>query len=75
MRQPETHPSLIAHIKGQRNEFAWTEFVMAYEPFPSRLVERQGVPQRHAPDVVQQVFLGIARLIDGWQDDGRPWSP
>lgn len=70
MKPPETHPSLIVNIKGPRNERAWGEFVLAYEPFLRRLAERQGVPPRHVPDVVQQVLLAIARSVAGWQDDG-----
>lgn len=53
VKPPETHPSLIVRIKGPRNEQAWGEFVLAYEPFLRRLVERQGVPERHVPDMVQ----------------------
>jgi len=74
MQPPETRPSLIVRLKGQRNELAWTEFVSAYEPFLRRLIERQGVPERHVADVVQQVLLGIARSVDGWRDDGDPAS-
>jgi RNA polymerase sigma-70 factor (ECF subfamily) len=74
MQPPETRPSLIVRLKGERNELAWTEFVSAYEPFLRWLIERQAVPERHVPDVVQQVLLGIARSVDGWRDDGDPAS-
>jgi RNA polymerase sigma-70 factor (ECF subfamily) len=74
MRPPPTHPSLIARIQGPRNERAWGDFVAAYEPFLNRLVERQGVPCRHAPDVVQQVLAAIARSVEHWRDDGDPAS-
>ena len=70
VKPPETHPSLIVRIKGPRNERAWGEFVLAYEPFLRHLVQRQGVPERHVPDMVQQVLLGIARSVDEWHDDG-----
>lgn len=70
MRTPETRPTLIVRLQGQRNEPAWREFVAAYEPFLQQLVQRQGVPPRHVPDVTQQVLLAIARSLDGWQDDG-----
>jgi len=70
MQQPETHPSLILRLKGERNERAWREFALSYEPFLRRMVARQGVPERHVPDVTQQVLFAIARSVDGWQDDG-----
>jgi RNA polymerase sigma-70 factor (ECF subfamily) len=71
---PETRPSLIVRLAGRQNELAWGEFVAAYEPFLRRLAARKGVPERHVPDVVQQVLLGIARSVEGWRDDGRPSS-
>jgi RNA polymerase sigma-70 factor (ECF subfamily) len=74
MQPPETRPSLIVRLKGERNELAWTEFVSAYEPFLQRVVERQGVPKRHVPDATQQVLVAIARSLDDWQDDGDPAS-
>jgi RNA polymerase sigma-70 factor (ECF subfamily) len=74
MRQPETRPSLIVRIQGQRNEQAWTEFVSAYEPFLRSLISRQGVPDRHVPDVSQQVLAAIARSVENWRDDGNPAS-
>lgn len=70
MQPPETRPSLIVRLKGERNENAWSEFVLAYEPFLQRLVTRQGVPKRHVPDVTQQVLLAIARSVGDWRDDG-----
>lgn len=74
MQQPETRPSLIVRLQGERNELAWAEFVSAYEPFLQRVIERQGVPDRHVPDVAQQVLVAIARSVDDWQDDGQPAS-
>jgi RNA polymerase sigma-70 factor (ECF subfamily) len=74
MRQPETRPSLIARIQGQRNEPAWMEFVSAYEPFLRSLIARQGVPERHVPDVAQQVLAAVARSVEKWRDDGNPAS-
>ena len=74
MQQPETHASLIVRLKGARNERAWTEFVSAYEPFLRRIIQRQGVAERHLPDVTQQVLIAIARSVDGWRDDGDPAS-
>lgn len=74
MPQPETRPSLIARLHGVRDDLAWREFVSAYEPFLRQLVRRQGVPERDAGDVLQQIVLAIARSVDGWRDDGRSAS-
>jgi RNA polymerase sigma-70 factor (ECF subfamily) len=72
--QPETRPSLIVRLQDPQNERAWTEFVCAYEPFLAQLVRRQGTPERHVPDVTQQLLFTIARSVDGWRDDGREAS-
>jgi RNA polymerase sigma-70 factor (ECF subfamily) len=74
MHQPETRPSLILRLKGERNEPAWTEFVFTYESFLRQLVARQGVAERDAADVTQQLLAAIARSVEGWQDDGSPAS-
>ena len=74
MSSPETRPSLIVRLKGERNQLAWEEFVLAYEPFLRRLVQRRGVSERHVPDVVQQVLLAIAQSVESWHDDGNPAS-
>lgn len=74
MPQPETRPSLILRLKGERNELAWAEFAAVYEPFLRGLVERQGIAERHVPDVSQQLLIAIARSVEGWQDDGKEAS-
>jgi RNA polymerase sigma-70 factor (ECF subfamily) len=74
MRYPETRPSLIVRLQGQRNELAWEEFVRAYEPFLNSVVARRGVPGRHVPDVTQQILVAIARSVEQWSDDGQPAS-
>jgi len=74
MRTPETRHSLIVRLKDQRNELAWTGFVCAYEPFLVRLVRRQGTPERHVPDITQQLLIAIARSVNGWSSDGRDAS-
>ena len=47
---------------------------MAYEPFLKRMAQRQGVPERDVPDVVQQVLMAVAKSVDGWKDDGKAGS-
>ncbi|MBX3442235.1 MAG: sigma-70 family RNA polymerase sigma factor [Planctomyces sp.] len=66
----ETRKSLIVRLKNEQNDADWRDFVCAYEGFLNRLVRRQGVPERHVPDVTQQILLAIARSIEGWSDDG-----
>lgn len=74
MKQPETRHSLITKLQNSSDDEAWSEFVRLYEPFLQRVVERQGVPARHVPDVTQQVFGAIARSVEGWTPDGHPDS-
>lgn len=57
----ETRHSLIVKLKSEQNEIAWRDFVCDYEIFLHKLAHRQGVPERHIPDVTQQVLLAIAR--------------
>ena len=70
----ETRKSLIVRLKNEQNEFAWRDFVCSYEGFLNQLARRQGVPERHLPDVTQQILLTIAKSIDGWKDDGNAAS-
>ncbi len=74
MPHHETRHSLIVRLQGDQNEAAWTDFATAYEPFLYRMATRQGVPEGHVPDVVQQVLLAVARSVEGWKDDGSPGS-
>ena len=70
----ETRKSLIVRLKNEQNEFAWRDFVCSYEGFLIQLARREGVPERHIPDVTQQVLLVIAKSIDGWKDDANAAS-
>ncbi|MFN9719199.1 MAG: RNA polymerase sigma factor [Planctomycetota bacterium] len=74
MRSPETRQSLIVRLTNRQNDLAWTEFVCVYEPFLTRLVRRQGTPERHVADVTQQLLIAIAKSVDGWAPDGRTAS-
>ena len=74
MRPPDTRHSLIVRLKDSRNDLAWTEFVCAYEPFLTRLVGKQGTPERHVADVTQQLLIAIAKSVDGWKSDGKSAS-
>lgn len=74
MPHPPTRHSLIVRLKDDQNEQAWEDFVSVYEPFLYRMASRQGVPDRHVPDVVQQVLMSVARSVSGWSDDGKSGS-
>lgn len=74
MPHPETRHSLIVRLNDEQNESAWTEFATAYEPFLKRMAERQGVPERDVPDVVQQVLMAVAKSVGGWTNDGKDGS-
>ena len=74
MRPPDTRHSLIVRLKDSRNDLAWTEFVCAYEPFLTRLLRKQGTPERHVADVTQQLLIAIAKSVDGWKSDGKTAS-
>ncbi|MBL8819651.1 MAG: sigma-70 family RNA polymerase sigma factor [Planctomyces sp.] len=74
MSHLETRKSLIVKLKDEHNDSAWRDFVCTYEGFLIRLVRRYGVPERHVPDVTQQILLAIAQSVEGWTDDGQPGS-
>lgn len=74
MPHPKTRHSLIVRLQDERNDQAWDDFVMAYEPFLYRMAARQGVPEKDVPDVVQQVLMAVARSVEGWSDDGQEAS-
>lgn len=70
---PETSQSLIARVKVSADETAWTEFLGIYQPVVYRMARRRGMQDADAQDVVQQVFVSIARAIERWTPgDDRP---
>jgi RNA polymerase sigma-70 factor (ECF subfamily) len=70
---PETNHSLIARVKDLGDGVAWTEFLGIYQPAVFRMDRRRGLQDADAQDVLQQVFLSIARSIEGWvQGDLQP---
>ena len=71
---PPTRVSLILHLQNEQDDAAWREFVMVYELFLMRLIERRGVPATHVNDVTNQVLSTIARSITQWKDDQQDAS-
>lgn len=70
---PDTSHSLIARVKDLSDATSWAEFLAIYQPVLFRMARRRGLQNADAQDVTQQVFLSIARAIDGWEAaEGRP---
>ena len=64
---PETSYSLIARVKDPSDAASWAEFLAIYQPVVFRMARRRGLQIADAQDVLQQVFLAVARSIDGWE--------
>ena len=70
---PETNTSLILRIKDPQNATAWNELLAIYRPVIYRLARRKGLLHEDAEDLVQGVFLSVAKAIDRWeQGDSQP---
>jgi RNA polymerase sigma-70 factor (ECF subfamily) len=70
---PETNPSLILRIKDPQNAVAWNELMAIYRPVIYRLARRKGLLHEDAEDLVQGVFLSVAKAIDRWEPgDNQP---
>lgn len=63
---PETSHSLIARVKDLGDGAAWAEFLGIYQPVVMRMARRRDLQDADAQDVMQQVFLSIAKSIEGW---------
>ena len=63
---PETSESLIAQVKDLGDGASWTEFVGIYQPVILRMAGRRGLQQADGLDVVQQVFVSVAKSIEDW---------
>src|SRR5690349_25112287 len=72
--QPETRQSLIVRLPNARDEAAWAEFLILYEPLILRLMRKQGLQESDARDVCQQVLAAVARDVSQWKPDGRQAS-
>ena len=71
---PRTHPSLLLRLRGERDERAWAEFLVLYEPLVLRLMRRRGLQESDARDTTQQVLLRISGAIERYQPDGAEAS-
>lgn len=64
---PETNTSLIARVKDLGDGASWAEFLGIYQPVVFRMARRRRLQDADAQDVMQQVFLSIARSIESWE--------
>jgi RNA polymerase sigma-70 factor (ECF subfamily) len=71
---PQTRPSLLLRLRGERDELAWAEFFAIYEPLVFRLMLRRGLQESDARDTTQQVLLRISGAIKRYQPDGADAS-
>ena len=70
-RPPDTRVSLIIRLPDAADVDAWRDFAESYEPFVYRFARRRGLQDADAREVVQEVFLGVARAIRRWEPDAN----
>lgn len=63
---PETNEMLIARVKDLGDSASWSEFVGIYHTAILRMARRRGMQEADAMDVIQQVFVSVARSIESW---------
>ncbi len=61
-------------LRGERDERAWGEFLLLYEPLVLRLMRQRGLQESDARDTTQQVLLRISGAIERYQPDGAEAS-
>jgi RNA polymerase sigma-70 factor (ECF subfamily) len=71
---PRTRPSLLLRLRGERDEQAWAEFLVLYEPLVMRLMRQRGLQENDARDTTQQVLMRISGAIERYQPDGAEAS-
>lgn len=63
---PTTRPSLLFRLRDWQDHEAWVEFVSLYEPVVYRLLQRHGLQDADAREVMQDLLLAVSRSIDRW---------
>ena len=66
---PETRASLIVRLPNADDAPAWTEFAEIYEPFVYQFARRRGLQDSDARELVQEVFLGVAKAVRRFEPD------
>lgn len=65
---PETRASLILRLPDAADVASWDEFVSIYGPVVFRLAVREGMQPADADNLVQEVFVSVARSVSKWLD-------
>jgi RNA polymerase sigma-70 factor (ECF subfamily) len=68
---PETNESLILRVKDAADAASWSDFLAIYRPVVIRMACGRGLQYADADDLAQQVFLSVAKAIEGWEPDSR----
>jgi RNA polymerase sigma factor (sigma-70 family) len=63
---PSTRASLLVRLRDPRDHDDWVEFVELYEPVVYRLLQRRGLQDADAREVMQDVFMAVGRVVDRW---------
>ncbi len=61
---PETRHSLLARLRGDRDEAAWREFVAIYRPLIYRLIRSRGLQDADAQELTQDALVAVASAIE-----------
>lgn len=68
-RIPDTRASLIMRLPDAEDAPAWKEFAAIYEPFVYQFARRRGLQDSDARELVQDVFLGVAKSVRRFKPD------
>ncbi len=68
-RIPDTRASLIVRLPDAEDAPAWKEFAGIYEPFVYQYARRRGLQDSDARELVQDVFLGVAKSVRRFKPD------
>jgi RNA polymerase sigma-70 factor (ECF subfamily) len=68
---PETNESLILRVIDAADAASWSDFLAIYRPVVIRMACGRGLQYADADDLAQQVFLSVAKAIEGWEPDSR----
>lgn len=66
---PQTRESLILRLPTASDAAAWQEFAAIYEPLIYRFARRRGLQDADAHELVQTVFVAVARAVVNWRPD------
>ena len=68
---PQTRESLILRLPTAGDAAAWQEFATIYEPLVYRFARSRGLQDADARELVQDVFLAVAKAVSNWQPDAN----